>query len=161
VTTKSAGQKPTGVPPMANRVGQDPRTAALKCDWSWSEPTVWTARMLAALEVGVKGGKWYSLIDKAGKSSKTAKRPAIWIGVRPGELVGHQPCQEKSSALNYPVATRTNHQSVMEQGEACNRLFQQHRPNRDLPPCPPSRRCWGKSGHRSANASVVINEYAT
>src|SRR5712671_2930987 len=33
-----------------------------------------------------------SSIRKPGKSSKTAKRPAIWIGVRPGELVGHQPC---------------------------------------------------------------------
>src|SRR6267154_4209641 len=33
-----------------------------------------------------------SSIRKPGKSSKTAKLPAIWIGVRPGELVGHQPC---------------------------------------------------------------------
>jgi len=32
--------------------------------WSWVEPSVWTERMLTALEVGVKGGKWYSLIDK-------------------------------------------------------------------------------------------------
>jgi RNA-directed DNA polymerase len=32
--------------------------------WSWMEPSVWTERMLTALEVGVKGGKWYSLIDK-------------------------------------------------------------------------------------------------
>ena len=29
-----------------------------------AEPTVWTARMLAALEQGVRGGKWHSLIDK-------------------------------------------------------------------------------------------------
>ena len=58
------GQKPTGVSQMTNRAGQDPRMAALKCDWSWSEPTVWTTRMLVALEVGVKGGKWYSLNDK-------------------------------------------------------------------------------------------------
>ena len=29
-----------------------------------AEPTVWTERMLAALETGVKGGKWHSLIDK-------------------------------------------------------------------------------------------------
>ncbi len=29
-----------------------------------AEPRVWTARMLAALDKGVKGGKWYSLIDK-------------------------------------------------------------------------------------------------
>jgi hypothetical protein len=32
--------------------------------WEWTEPSVWTERMLDALEGGVKGGKWYSLIDK-------------------------------------------------------------------------------------------------
>lgn len=32
--------------------------------WSVAEPTVWTERMLTALEEGVKGGKWFSLIDK-------------------------------------------------------------------------------------------------
>jgi RNA-directed DNA polymerase len=29
-----------------------------------SEPTIWTERMLTALLEGVKGGKWYSLMDK-------------------------------------------------------------------------------------------------
>ena len=37
--------------------------------WSWVEPSVWTERMLTALEVGVKGGKWYSLIDKVASLS--------------------------------------------------------------------------------------------
>ena len=32
--------------------------------WSWVEPSVWTERMLAALVMGVKGGKWFSLMDK-------------------------------------------------------------------------------------------------
>ena len=32
--------------------------------WSWVEAAVWTDRMLAALENGVTGGKWYSLMDK-------------------------------------------------------------------------------------------------
>ncbi len=32
--------------------------------WSWVEPCVWTERMLTALENGVRGGKWFSLIDK-------------------------------------------------------------------------------------------------
>jgi RNA-directed DNA polymerase len=32
--------------------------------WEWAEPSVWTDRMLAALENGVKGDKWFSLIDK-------------------------------------------------------------------------------------------------
>ena len=33
-------------------------------DWSWVEASVWTDRMVSALENGVKGGRWYSLIDK-------------------------------------------------------------------------------------------------
>lgn len=33
-------------------------------DWSWVEATVWNERMLAALGNGVRGGKWFSLIDK-------------------------------------------------------------------------------------------------
>lgn len=32
--------------------------------WEWVERTVWTDRMLKALEKGVKGGVWFSLIDK-------------------------------------------------------------------------------------------------
>jgi RNA-directed DNA polymerase len=49
--------QPTTVP-AAKQVGDatGPRT--------WAEPTVWTERMLTALEQGVKGGVWFSLIDK-------------------------------------------------------------------------------------------------
>ena len=32
--------------------------------WDWVEAEVCTGRMLAALENGVKGGRWFSLIDK-------------------------------------------------------------------------------------------------
>lgn len=32
--------------------------------WSWAEAEIWTDRMLAALENGVKGDKWFSLMDK-------------------------------------------------------------------------------------------------
>jgi len=33
-------------------------------DWTWVEAMVWNERMLAALGNGVRGGKWFSLIDK-------------------------------------------------------------------------------------------------
>ena len=36
---------------------------------AWTERTVWTDRMLAALERGVKGGVWFSLIDKVYSTS--------------------------------------------------------------------------------------------
>lgn len=36
----------------------------LRKKWYWAEASIWTDNMLTALENGVKGGKWYSLIDK-------------------------------------------------------------------------------------------------
>lgn len=35
--------------------------------WAWTEASVWTERMLATLERGITGGKWYSLMDKVCK----------------------------------------------------------------------------------------------
>ena len=35
--------------------------------WEWTEASVWTERMLVTLERGIKGGKWFSLIDKVWK----------------------------------------------------------------------------------------------
>ena len=48
---------PTPVP-KAKQVGE------VRARWAWAEPSVWTERMLTALERGVKGGCWFSLIDK-------------------------------------------------------------------------------------------------
>jgi len=48
-------------------------------DWSWVEATVWNERMLAALGNGVRGGKWFSLIDKVYRQ-ETLK--AAWDKVR-------------------------------------------------------------------------------
>jgi RNA-directed DNA polymerase len=56
--TESPETQPTAVLARAKR-GGEPQNR-----WSWVEPTVWTERMLTALEQGVKGGKWFSLIDK-------------------------------------------------------------------------------------------------
>lgn len=36
----------------------------IRARWAWVKPEVWTDRMLTALENGVKGGCWYSLMDK-------------------------------------------------------------------------------------------------
>jgi len=42
-----------------NAAGGQPRT------WWWAEASIWTDRMMSALGNGVKGGKWFSLVDKA------------------------------------------------------------------------------------------------
>jgi RNA-directed DNA polymerase len=38
-------------------------------EWAWVDRTIWTERMLAALGNGVKGQKWFSLIDKVYRPS--------------------------------------------------------------------------------------------
>src|SRR5438309_5178954 len=62
--TEPDGPSPAAVPARAIRAGQTHEVPLPHQEWSWVEPRVWTERMLAALEQGVKGGKWYSLIDK-------------------------------------------------------------------------------------------------
>ena len=47
-----------GVPARAKQV--EPTSP----EWEWVDRTIWTERMLAALGNGVKGNKWFSLIDK-------------------------------------------------------------------------------------------------
>jgi RNA-directed DNA polymerase len=54
-------ERPTPVR-EAKQVGE------VQARWAWTEPAVWTERMLTALEVGVKGGIWFSLIDKVYQS---------------------------------------------------------------------------------------------
>ena len=58
-TTKQSESQAPVVPKVATQGAE-----AHRRDWSWVEASVWNERMLAALENGVKGGKWFSLIDK-------------------------------------------------------------------------------------------------
>ncbi len=48
-------------------------------DFAWVEASVWTERMLSALGNGVKGGKWFSLMDKVFAPKTLA---AAWTKVR-------------------------------------------------------------------------------
>lgn len=46
-------------------VASSPKQAGeVRARWAWAEPSVWTERMLTALETGVKGCCWFSLMDK-------------------------------------------------------------------------------------------------
>jgi RNA-directed DNA polymerase len=58
VTDRPEGKRSAIVPEVATQAEET------RSRWSWTEPSVWTERMLTALENGVKGGVWYSLIDK-------------------------------------------------------------------------------------------------
>ena len=49
---------------------------------AWAEPSVWTERMLTALEQGVKGGVWFSLIDKVFSRGNLEAATAKVVGNR-------------------------------------------------------------------------------
>lgn len=57
MTNRDEEARPAVVP-EAKQAGE------VRARWAWTEPCVWTERMLTALEEGVKGGVWFSLIDK-------------------------------------------------------------------------------------------------
>jgi len=50
-------QSESKAPVVSARATQGAKTHAGK--WTWVEASVWNERMLAALENGVKGGKWW------------------------------------------------------------------------------------------------------
>jgi RNA-directed DNA polymerase len=58
VTETAQVPYPAPVPEGASQAG------AIRARWGWTAPEVWTDRMLTALEQGVRGGRWFSLMDK-------------------------------------------------------------------------------------------------
>ncbi len=62
-----------GVPEKATQ-----ETEARRREWWWAEASIWTERMVSALGNGVKGGKWFSLIDKV---IRPTTLEAAWLKV--------------------------------------------------------------------------------
>lgn len=58
MTDRKTEDQPAAVSKATKQAGET------QSRWAWVEPSVWTERMLTALEQGVRGGKWFSLIDK-------------------------------------------------------------------------------------------------
>src|SRR5258706_604722 len=75
--TKPNEQQP---PPVSETAMQD---GDVLFRWSWTERTVWTERMLTALEQGVKGNCWFSLIDKV-HSAKNLRAAFSKVAVNKG-----------------------------------------------------------------------------
>jgi RNA-directed DNA polymerase len=68
VTDAEAETQPAAVTETPKQAGE------IRARWAWVEPSVWTERMLTALEEGVKGGKWFSLMDKV------VRPRTLWAG---------------------------------------------------------------------------------
>lgn len=79
---------------------------------SWVEASIWTKRMLAALENGVKGGKWFSLIDKVSRlgtleiawQKVAANRGSAGVDGQSVKRFGHK-CSEYLHELSQALET--------------------------------------------------------
>lgn len=60
-------QQPSAVPEKAQQEGD------IRARWAWVEPAAWTERMLATLETGIEGGRWFRLIDKVWSQKNLAR----------------------------------------------------------------------------------------
>jgi RNA-directed DNA polymerase len=119
----------TGTSASARSVARPAGDIALR--WKWVERSVWTDRMLMALETGVKGSKWYSLMDKVWSPDNLR---SAWLGVKAND-----------------GAAGVDRQSVAQFGarteEELERLSQQMRT--DTYQRQPARRVWiDKPGSR-------------
>jgi RNA-directed DNA polymerase len=70
--TREGETKPVAVPETAKQTGEAGRM-------DWVERSIWTERMLETLDKGVKGGVWFSLIDKVYRSTTLS---IAWQAVR-------------------------------------------------------------------------------
>ena len=77
--------------------------------WEWTEACVWTERMVATLERGIKGGKWYSLMDKVLKMENLQRAAAkVAEGKSPKKPDGRR-CRQyaEQSARRLPPLQRS------------------------------------------------------
>lgn len=96
--SRSSEARPSSVPATATQGGEVPHP-----HWVWAERAVWTERMLTALETGVKGGVWFSLMDKV-FSERTLLASAHRVVVNKGAAgVDHVSVAEFADQLDLNV----------------------------------------------------------
>jgi RNA-directed DNA polymerase len=69
-------------PPVAGAEPEPPQGGEIRARWAWVEASVWTPRMLKALETGMGEGKWFRLIDKvwSEKNLQSALEQVLYNG---------------------------------------------------------------------------------
>lgn len=94
-------EEPAPVPQKATQAGENEPTPP---PWmTFESSAIWTPKMLATLERGIEGGKWYSLIDKVWHPDTL--RLASWAVIRNGGAPGvdHRTTEHLEEELNAEV----------------------------------------------------------
>lgn len=92
---------PSAVPATAKQDG------SIRDRWSWAEPAVWTERMLTALETGVQGGVWFSLMDKVLAERNLRVATAAVVAKRGAPGIDHETVEQFAAHVTDHVAKLT------------------------------------------------------
>jgi RNA-directed DNA polymerase len=100
---KSKDCIPVTVPFLsAKRAGESDGKSAIEIS-DWANRVVWTDRMLNALSVGVRGGKWHALIDKVYNELNLSASAHRVIGKRGSAGVDQQSTEDFGAQLRIEV----------------------------------------------------------
>ena len=127
---RRAEQTPSAVPERAPQDGEN------RARWAWVESVVWTERMLATLETGIEGGKWFRLIDK------------IWSPKNLGLSLEKVVAKGGSAGIDQQSAR----QIEVHKDQTIAKLEQELRSNQYQPQA--VKRVWIPQGWESGKASV-------
>lgn len=92
--------------------------------WEWTEASVWTERMLATLERGLRGGKWYSLMDKVGKMENLQRAvQKVAEGKSPKKADGRRCRQYAEQSANRLPALQSSIRNAEYQPKPAKRVW--------------------------------------
>ena len=100
----SRGKRPATVSEATQQAGEAQPPAGIRARWDWAEPTVWTERMLTALETGVKGGKWFRLIDKVYFHNPAQNGYGVGLLLLPDKVIYYIDSLAKKAAAFFKIS---------------------------------------------------------
>ena len=122
-------QQPSAVPETAQQGGE------IRARWAWVAPEVWTERMLATLETGIEGGKWFRLIDKVWSTKNLARALQKVIAQGGSAGIDHQSVaavKEHQEQTIQKTGARTKSRAIPTKGRQ-TRMDTQTREPRETP----------------------------
>jgi hypothetical protein len=141
VKDRTPEQTPSRVPATAPQGGE------IRARWAWVEPVVWTERILATLETGIEGGKWFRLIDKVW-SPKNLESSLQKVVAKGGLQTPHQKCHHPAGTIS-----TCPRRSVRSRGQKRGRSYS--RPSQAARSCPGSiLTCWANTISRTKSSRI-------
>lgn len=158
--TKRTDPRPATVPFAATPAGQPPSIQ------EWANRSVWTDRMLAALEQGVRGGRWHTLSDKVYQPDNLLLASSRVLGNEGAAGVDGQTVKQfEAQHLEELQRLKEDLRTEVYRPQAVQRVWIPKHGSTDQRPlgipmvrayCTPYQKPWGSIPHRFGGGEVAV-----